>query len=151
MATAGISCGTVRGRGAAWPWAPRFAYASMRGAKSVPALAKRYSTPRAARSSRYASAVLSIAIRLAMRCSLLPRDCPTRGDYIGCSYTEQCGSSAQVEHVLSYRHGGTRGQHDEKITLISGRSHGIVFAATFGARRTSLEPEGGQRCAPIPM
>src|SRR5437867_1834843 len=38
----------------------------MRGAKSVPALAKRYSTPRAARSSRYASAVLSTAARLSM-------------------------------------------------------------------------------------
>src|SRR5215472_12374038 len=53
MATAGTSCGTVRGRGAACPWAPRFAYASMSGAlahvnspwraggerKSVPSLA----------------------------------------------------------------------------------------------------------------
>src|SRR5262249_11186305 len=71
MATAGTSCGTVIGLGAAWPCAPRFAYASMSGAKSVPALAKRYSTPRAARSSRYASAVLSTAARLSMRDSSL--------------------------------------------------------------------------------
>src|SRR5262245_22189720 len=124
----------------------------MSGAKSVPALANRYSTPRAARSSRYASAVLSIAIRLAITCSLLPR-LRNRGDYIGCSYTEQCGSSAQVEHALSYRHGARPGQHHEKITLISGWSRGIVFAATFGARAqmNSLEPEGGQRCEPMAM
>src|SRR5574341_1298073 len=36
----------------------------MIGAKSVPALPKKYSTPRAARSSRYASAVLSTLARL---------------------------------------------------------------------------------------
>src|SRR5206468_13067115 len=46
----------------------------MRGAKSVPALAKRYSTPRAARSSRYASAVLSTAARLSMANSPLRED-----------------------------------------------------------------------------
>jgi len=74
MATAGVSWGTVTGRGSAWPAAKRLAYASMSGAKSVPALAKRYSTPRAASSSRYASAVDSIAIFLLMRVS------PRRGD-----------------------------------------------------------------------
>src|SRR5207302_882614 len=47
MATAGVSCGMVSGRGLVCPCAPRLAYASMRGAKSVPALAKRYSMPRA--------------------------------------------------------------------------------------------------------
>src|ERR1044071_6001795 len=38
----------------------------MTGAKSVPALAKKYSTPRAASSSRYASAVDSTVARLFM-------------------------------------------------------------------------------------
>ena len=38
----------------------------MSGAKSVPALAKKYSTPRAASSSRYASAVDSTVARLFM-------------------------------------------------------------------------------------
>src|SRR3990172_11514787 len=38
----------------------------MIGAKSVPAFPKKYSTPRAARSSRYASAVLSMFARLVM-------------------------------------------------------------------------------------
>src|SRR3972149_1166825 len=66
MATAGTSWGTVIGRGRSWPWALRRAYASMIGAKSVPAFPKKYSTPRAARSSRYASAVLSMFARLVM-------------------------------------------------------------------------------------
>src|SRR2546428_7345645 len=39
----------------------------MIGAKSVPALPKKYSTPRAARSSRYASAVVSMSAFLLMR------------------------------------------------------------------------------------
>jgi hypothetical protein len=52
IATAGTSCGTVNGRGAGCPVASRFAKASMIGAKSVPALAKKYSTPREASSSR---------------------------------------------------------------------------------------------------
>ena len=52
MPTAGTSCGIVMGRGAGWPCAIRLAYASMSGAKSVPEFAKKYSTPRAARSSR---------------------------------------------------------------------------------------------------
>src|SRR6266850_5122440 len=56
-----ISCGTVSGRGSTLPSAMRLAYASMSGAKSVPAFAKKYSTPRAASSSRYASAALSTA------------------------------------------------------------------------------------------
>src|SRR2546422_7873520 len=38
----------------------------MIGAKSVPALPKKYSTPRAARSSRYASAVVSMSAFLLM-------------------------------------------------------------------------------------
>src|SRR2546422_7565744 len=38
----------------------------MIGAKSVPALPKKYSTPRAARSSRYASAVVSMSPFLLM-------------------------------------------------------------------------------------
>src|SRR5436189_1778693 len=75
MLTAGTSCGTVSGRGTGCPVAARFAKASMIGAKSVPALAKKYSTPRATSSSRYASAVLSTVARLVI--SLSP---PRRGD-----------------------------------------------------------------------
>jgi len=44
----------------------------MIGAKSVPALPKKYSTPLAASSSRYASAVLSTATRFRMREPLFP-------------------------------------------------------------------------------
>jgi hypothetical protein len=52
MPMAVISWGAVIGRGSTWPWAERLAYASMIGAKSVPALPKKYSTPREASSSR---------------------------------------------------------------------------------------------------
>ena len=41
IATAGISCGTVMGLGKGSPLAWRRAYASISGAKSVPAFAKR--------------------------------------------------------------------------------------------------------------
>src|SRR5882672_4279544 len=61
MPMAVISCGTVIARGRVLPSVWRLEYASMSGAKSVPAFAKKYSTPRAASSSRYASAALSTA------------------------------------------------------------------------------------------
>src|SRR5688572_5226047 len=66
MPMAVISCGTVRGLGSILPSAWRLAYASINGAKSVPAFAKKYSTPRAASSSRYASAALSTATFFSM-------------------------------------------------------------------------------------
>src|SRR5262245_9954426 len=71
MPIAVISWGTVRACGRCWPWAARLAYASMIGAKSVPALPKKYSTPREASSSRYASAALSTDTFFSMRSLLL--------------------------------------------------------------------------------
>jgi hypothetical protein len=52
MDTATYSCGTAIGRGAALPSAAKRAKASTIEAKSVPALAKKQSTPRSCRSSR---------------------------------------------------------------------------------------------------
>jgi hypothetical protein len=52
MLTATNSCGTVIGLGRSLPSATNFAKASTSGPKSVPALPKKYSMPRARSSSR---------------------------------------------------------------------------------------------------
>src|SRR5712664_1932727 len=95
MPTAVISCGTVSGRGSTWPWAARLAYASMIGAKSVPAFAKKYSTPRAASSSRYASAALSTATFFSMATlplvELEPQH-PPRVAFVDCRFLVRRGA-----------------------------------------------------------